>query len=403
MRLGFFLLLAAIFIQTPQAATTSVSLNLNGSGTAEQTANGNFAFNISGTGTASSLGQVTFIGTGTAAQLTQPIVGSLTLTFNSGEKLNLNFSIPLGILFPLGGDSGLATGSASVTGGTGQYTGATGMFPSITGSGTATGITSSNFQLRGDGSVTTLPIGPVISANGVVSALDYGGFKTIAPGTWIEIYGTNLSTTTRQWAGADFSNNGQTAPTSLDGVKVTAGGQPAFVQYVSPGQVNALVASNAVTGAAQLTVANSLGTTVPYNITIASVAPGLLAPSSLQFGGKQYVGALMTNTQTIVGIPTNGVRAGDAITIFGIGFGPVTPRVDAGTVSSQLTALATMPQILFGTTLTDLSYYGLAPGFTGLYQLNLKVPAVAANVAVPLTFNLGGMAGAQTLYITIQQ
>jgi uncharacterized protein (TIGR03437 family) len=46
-------------------------------------------------------------------------------------------------------------------------------------------------------------------------------------------------------------------------------------------------------------------------------------------------------------------------------------------------------------------YSGLAPGFTGLYQFNIVVPATIASGAVPLTFTAGGGAGMQTLYLAV--
>jgi len=42
---------------------------------------------------------------------------------------------------------------------------------------------------------------------GVISALAFGGFDAIAPGTWIEIYGQNLAKTTREWKSSDFTGN----------------------------------------------------------------------------------------------------------------------------------------------------------------------------------------------------
>ena len=86
-----------------------------------------------------------------------------------------------------------------------------------------------------------LPATPSIKADGIVSASAFGQFTSIAPGSWIEIYGSNLATNSRSWTGADF--NGSTAPTSLDGTGVTIGGQAAFIDYISPGQINALVPS----------------------------------------------------------------------------------------------------------------------------------------------------------------
>ena len=39
----------------------------------------------------------------------------------------------------------------------------------------------------------------------------------------------------------------------------------------------------------------------------------------------------------------------------------------------------------------------------GLYQFNVVVPNVSDSDAVPLTFNLGGVQGSQTLYTTVKR
>jgi len=56
----------------------------------------------------------------------------------------------------------------------------------------------------------------------VVSAGAFGGFSSVSPGSWIEIYGANLAGDTRGWAGADF--NCVNAPISLDLTSVSVGG-----------------------------------------------------------------------------------------------------------------------------------------------------------------------------------
>jgi uncharacterized protein (TIGR03437 family) len=64
----------------------------------------------------------------------------------------------------------------------------------------------------------------------------------------------------------------------------------------------------------------------------------------------------------------------------------------------------TLPvQSQFGSASASLSYAGLAPNFVGLYQFNVVVPNVSDNDAVPLSFNLGGSAGNQTLYIAVKR
>jgi uncharacterized protein (TIGR03437 family) len=50
-----------------------------------------------------------------------------------------------------------------------------------------------------------------------------------------------------------------------------------------------------------------------------------------------------------------------------------------------------------------VAYTGPAPGFTGLYQFNVTVPNIPDNPVTPLTFNLGGTAGTQTLYVAGQR
>ena len=77
---------------------------------------------------------------------------------------------------------------------------------------------------------------PAVTSGGVVSAGAFGEFASAAPGSWIEIYGTNLASDSRPWQASDF--DGINAPTMLDGTSVTIGGQPAFVDYISPTQVN---------------------------------------------------------------------------------------------------------------------------------------------------------------------
>jgi uncharacterized protein (TIGR03437 family) len=229
----------------------------------------------------------------------------------------------------------------------------------------------------------------------------------VAPGSWIEIYGTNLAGDTRSWGSADF--NGSNAPTSLDFVSVTVGGQPAYVAYISPGQVNVQVPSNVSAGTQPLVLTTEWGTSTTYNLTVGPT-PGIFAPSILNVGGKQYAGALLANTSTWV-LPTGAVSGltsqpaspGAIITLYGVGFGTTNPAVPAGQLvsSTQLTSLTSPLQVLFGTTPATLQYQGLAPGYVGLYQFNIVVPTVAAGSAVPLIFMQGGNTLPQTLYTAV--
>jgi uncharacterized protein (TIGR03437 family) len=81
----------------------------------------------------------------------------------------------------------------------------------------------------------------------------------------------------------------------------------------------------------------------------------------------------------------------------------VDPSIPSGTIETNLNQLHNLLQMFFGGTSANLQYNGLAPGYVGLYQFNVIVPPVSDNNAVPLTFNLGGVAGTQTLYTAVHQ
>lgn len=251
------------------------------------------------------------------------------------------------------------------------------------------------------------PTAPSINAGGVLTVQDFGGFTSAAPGSWIEIYGTNLAAGGRSWNGNDFK--GVNAPTSLDGTSVTIGGQAAYVGYISGGQVNVQVPSNVATGSQPVVVKTAVGSTASYSLTINATQPGMLAPASFQAGGIQYLAALFTDGATYVvppgaipGVTSRRASAGDTIVIYGVGFGAVTPNIPAGQVVQQTNALAAPLRVFFGQTEGTVTYAGLAAGAVGLYQFNVVVPQIAPSDRVPVTFTLGGTSGTQTLYTAVQ-
>jgi uncharacterized protein (TIGR03437 family) len=243
---------------------------------------------------------------------------------------------------------------------------------------------------------------PSISSGGVLSAGAFGGFTSVSPGSWIEIYGSSLAKDTRGWGSADFTGNN--APTNLDGTSVSVGGKSAFIDYISPGQVNALLSSDTPTGSQQLTLTTGIGTSAAYDITVNALEPGLLAPASFVIGGIAYAAAVFQDGN--FALPEGAVGAsrpakpGDLITLYGIGFGPVTPAVGDGEITQQLNSLASSFQMSLGGSPLSPSYDGLAPQAVGLYQFNITVPNLPAGNTL-LTFTLAGAPGTQTLYIPV--
>ena len=112
---------------------------------------------------------------------------------------------------------------------------------------------------------------PAISASrGVLNGASFQ--SGISANSWITINGTNLSSKTDTWNGAIVNG---ALPTKLDGVSVTVGGQPAYIEYVSPTQINA-IAPNVAAGSVPVVVTNANGTAQPS----ARYFPRLNRPSS---------------------------------------------------------------------------------------------------------------------------
>jgi uncharacterized protein (TIGR03437 family) len=247
---------------------------------------------------------------------------------------------------------------------------------------------------------------PLISRGGVQSAGAFGAFFSAAPGSWIEIYGSSLASTARPWNASDFT--GIYAPYKLENTTVTIGGQYAFISYVSGSQVNVQVPTTIGPGLEELRLSTSAGTSGKYILNINTVQPGLYAPPSFVASGKQYVAALFADGTyvappgVISGVTSRQAKPGETIVLYGIGFGPVTPDTPAGQISVNSTVLNSGVQFLFGQTpATSVTYAGLAPGSVGLYQFNVVVPNISNSDTVPLSFNVGGVNGAQTLFTAV--
>ncbi len=270
------------------------------------------------------------------------------------------------------------------------------------GNGQNTGdrITVQNFTLKPAAAQSN---GPQIRADQPVLQA-FSGKAGISPGTWMEIYGANLSTTTRPWAGSDFT--GVKAPTSLDGVRVKVAGKDAFVGFISPGQVNVQAPDDIGTGnAITVEVTNANGSS-SRAVTAAKVSPALLTTPIFLVGGKQYVAALFPDFVTFVGranliagVPFRPAKAGDTIIIYAVGCGATNPASPAGEIVAAARPLASPITVRFGETTATAQAF-LAPQAVGLCQFNVTVPNVAAgDIAIEATVD--GVAAGQNLFTTI--
>ena len=240
-----------------------------------------------------------------------------------------------------------------------------------------------------------------ISANpnaaAVQNAAQTGG--GVAPNTYLSIYGTNLAATKRTWTTTDFGANG-TLPTSLDGVSVMVNGEPAYICYISPVQINLLTPTDIPT-VGQVAVQVSNGTLTG---NAAMVGVQTVAPSFFLFDAAGHVAAthadntpIGTATSTPVGTPA---KPGELIVLYANGFGPTVPPTVNGRLQTVPVLLAQYPVIQFNGATGVIAWGGLSA--TGLYQFNITVPSAVADGDVSVTAIYGGVNSPINGLITIK-
>jgi uncharacterized protein (TIGR03437 family) len=256
-------------------------------------------------------------------------------------------------------------------------------------------------------SISTAPA--VTSIN---SATDFGGWSNFASGSYLEIKGSNLAPDTRAWLASDFTGNN--APTMLDGVTVLINNKSAYMYYISPTQIDVQAPDDSTTGNVPITVTTCAGTSNSTSVAKTAIAAGMQAPASFVVNGTQYMVALITDSTKPLGYAFVGntslssppyywepAKPGQAIVAYGLGFGPVSPANASGVITTVANSIASPVTFAFGSTPATVSYFGLAPGFVGLYQFNLTVPSTLANGDYPITVTVGGTALTQKMSLTV--
>ena len=231
-----------------------------------------------------------------------------------------------------------------------------------------------------EASATTGTKPAITSSGGVVNgATNLAG--GVAPNTYITIFGTNLATNSRTWTGSDFGSSGITLPTALDGTSVMINGKPAYVEYISPTQINAITPADTSSGSGiNVTVTTAGGTSDASSVTLNTIAPGFFT-----FDGK-YVAAADASTGAFIGKTgllasaptlTTPAKPGEIITLYGTGFGATSPAIAPGIVTDKIYNLSPTPVIMVGGSAAAVGFAALTPGFAQVYQFNITIPATA--------------------------
>jgi len=240
---------------------------------------------------------------------------------------------------------------------------------------------------------------PAITPGGVVPV--YSSSTVVQPGSWFSIYGSNLAAGTTVWNG-DF-------PTSLGGTTVTVNNKPAYLWFVSAGQINAQAPDDTATGSVPVTVTTAAGTNTT-TITLAQAGPSflLLADAKHATGiiltpdgsGSQAGGVYDLLGPSSVGAGFRAAKKGENVAIYAVGFGPTGTPVPAGKIFSGAAAVVTNPVVTLGGVPITVDFAGIVGA--GLYQLNFKIPANAGSGDLALQAMVNGVQTQANIVIPVQ-
>ena len=188
-------------------------------------------------------------------------------------------------------------------------------------------------------------------------------------------------------------------PTTLADTSVFVNDVAAPLIFVSAGQINFQMPFEA-SGTARVRVERQgqRGNTV--TVSASRRASGLYG-----FPGTTY-GIVINASRTdglyfawpdipaLAGVAKAPAKPGDFLVLYGSGFGPTNPGVATGAAagSDPVSSVTEMPTVNFGRGIfgpfADPLFVGLTPGFVGLYQVNVQVPAVLpANPRTPVSLS----------------
>jgi uncharacterized protein (TIGR03437 family) len=233
---------------------------------------------------------------------------------------------------------------------------------------------------------------PMINTGGVVNAASFQ--PTVAPGSIATVFGEFLPNATAFPSGFPL-------PGMLSGFSMQFGGQYAApLDFVGGGQVNVQIPW-------ELAGQTSTTLTATYNgqasgagtVNLAPFAPGIFSTNSEGTGQ----GLIVDLTYTLVD-SSNPAPAGSTVIIYATGLGPVSNQPESGVAapSSPPAESANTPTVTIGGVTAGVQFSGLAPGWVGLYQINVTVPSgVAAGSDVPVIISVNG-AGSNTVTMAVQ-
>jgi uncharacterized protein (TIGR03118 family) len=239
---------------------------------------------------------------------------------------------------------------------------------------------------------------PSFAPEGIVNSA--AASAPLGPNAFITISGGALSARTRAWDAGDFDGNN--LPTDLDGVGVMVNGEPAYVSYVSPSQINALLPADLVAGPVQIQTINNGLVSQTQTVTLDAAGPAFFT-----FAGGKYVaathadGSLSAPAGLISGATTTPAVGGETLVLYANGFGATEQAIPNGQLITTPLPLAVKPTVTIGGASAEVVFAGLSAA--GLYQLNVVVPGGLAPGDNAVVAQVGPVATQPNVFVSIGQ
>jgi uncharacterized protein (TIGR03437 family) len=221
-----------------------------------------------------------------------------------------------------------------------------------------------------------------------------------APGSLISIFGSGLA------AGLSIADSVPLSTALSDVISVTINGVPAPLVSVSDGQISAQIPWEVVPGAVNVIVNRTSSSSQPIPVQVSPFAPAL---STLNLGNLQALatnadGTITASADRLPGFSSHPAAAGDTVTFYATGLGPVSPPALDGSASSDTVRQTTaIPTVQIGGMAAQVSFSGLSPQFVGFYQLNVVVPGgIAASPTVPVQVQTADGSSSNPVTIALQ-
>lgn len=259
---------------------------------------------------------------------------------------------------------------------------------SVVATATASGLAAGAAKTNG---IVAQNPGPVLTQNAVLHVYNplIGG--AVAPGTILQIYGSNL-------AGAPVTSSTLPLPTTLGGTSVSIGGIPAPLYYVSPTQINAQAPFELVPGNQYQVVANVNGAlTAPQTVAVIPGIAGIAAFPNGQIVAQHLDGTLISEASP--------AQPGSYVVMYLAGLGALDTPVPTGAASplNPLAHPSVPPVLTLNGAPQPLQFVGLTPGLVGLYQINFQVPAGTPNGDMKLVVTYPGSPAGNAVILPVHQ